>query len=265
MRWRAAVCERQGEALNCFGTRIDTPTLGEAVSQMERWIAAGAGGHCVVFANVHVVMEARRNQEFAAALRGASLALPDGTPLGWVAKLRGVKAEKLSGPDFLIEFCRRTQHKNYRHYFYGAAPGVADELAERLRRQFPEIQIAGTFSPPYRTLTTQEDDAIVQQINATKPDMIWVGLGCPKQERWMQEHASRLCASVLLGVGQAFDIHAGRLKRAPAWMRASGLEWLFRLCSEPRRLWRRYLVYNTGFVLLWLRSIFAHQPEEQGS
>jgi N-acetylglucosaminyldiphosphoundecaprenol N-acetyl-beta-D-mannosaminyltransferase len=149
-------------------------------------------------------------------------------------------------------FCEETSARGYRHFFYGGAPGVAQELAARLMIRFPGLQIAGAYCPPFRPLTQEEDDEVVSLINAARPDIVWVGLGAPKQERWMSEHQSRLAAPILVGVGAAFDFHTGRIAQAPPWMREHGLEWLFRLSREPGRLWRRYLVYGTQFVALVL-------------
>ena len=156
--------------------------------------------------------------------------------------------QRVYGPDLLLDFCRETNEKAYRHFFYGGAPGVPEALAAKLKCQFPLLEVAGTYSPPVRPLTPEEDAGIVDMINRAKADVLWVGLGCPKQECWMYEHREQLRVPVLVGVGQAFDLHAGRLKQAPAWMRGHGLEWLYRLLAEPRRLWRRYLIYNSEFV-----------------
>jgi N-acetylglucosaminyldiphosphoundecaprenol N-acetyl-beta-D-mannosaminyltransferase len=156
--------------------------------------------------------------------------------------------QRVYGPDLLLDFCRETSTKAYRHFFYGGASGVPEALAAKLKCQFPILEVAGTYSPPFRPLTPEEDASIVDMINRAEADVLWVGLGCPKQECWMYEHREKLRVPVLVGVGQAFDLHAGRLKQAPAWMRGHGLEWLFRLLAEPRRLWRRYLIYNSEFV-----------------
>jgi N-acetylglucosaminyldiphosphoundecaprenol N-acetyl-beta-D-mannosaminyltransferase len=142
----------------------------------------------------------------------------------------------------MLALCDRSQVRGYRHFFYGASPEVLDALTERLRARFPALQVAGTYAPPYRRLDAFEDSQIVQLIKQAKPDVVWVGLSTPKQERWMADHVEQLCAPALIGVGAAFDFHSGRKRQAPRWMQRSGLEWLFRLLSEPRRLYRRYLV-----------------------
>jgi N-acetylglucosaminyldiphosphoundecaprenol N-acetyl-beta-D-mannosaminyltransferase len=174
---------------------------------------------------------------------------PDGMPLVWLSRLWGnPSVQRVCGPDLLPACCARGVRTGLRHFFYGAAEGVAGRLAERLRSRFPGLAVVGTYSPPYRPLTAAEDEEVVQRINDAEPDIVWVGLSTPKQERWMAAHVGRLSAPVLLGVGAAFDIHAGLVPRAPGWIQRTGLEWLFRLGAEPRRLWRRYLINNPAFV-----------------
>jgi N-acetylglucosaminyldiphosphoundecaprenol N-acetyl-beta-D-mannosaminyltransferase len=236
-----------------LGIRIDTLTAEDASDRIAAWIDARARGHYVTLTNVHMIVEARQSAEFRSILREASLCLPDGMPLVWIARAHGQGADRISGPDFMIDFCERTAHKRYRHFFYGGAAAVAQQLAVSLKQMLPELEVAGWMSPPFRQLTPEEDEEIVQQINRAQPDVLWVALGCPKQETWMHAHRGRISAPVMLGVGQAFNVHTGRLPRAPKWMRESGLEWLFRLSVEPRRLWRRYLFTNASFVA----SLFA--------
>jgi N-acetylglucosaminyldiphosphoundecaprenol N-acetyl-beta-D-mannosaminyltransferase len=172
-------------------------------------------------------------------------------PLVWLSRLQGFHhVERVYGPDLMLALCERLAAKGYRHFFYGGAEGVPEQLASVLQKRFPGLQVAGTFSPPFRSLTADEDDRIVQMINAAAPDIVWVGLSTPKQERWMAGHRERLTAPVLIGVGAAFDFLTGRKPQAPRWMQRAGLEWLFRLLTEPRRLWRRYLINNPLFVAL---------------
>jgi N-acetylglucosaminyldiphosphoundecaprenol N-acetyl-beta-D-mannosaminyltransferase len=152
------------------------------------------------------------------------------------------------GPDLLLAVCRASTRQGWRHFFYGGGPGVADRMAARLRSRFPALEIAGVYSPPFQPMTAEQDEALLQRIGATGPDIVWVGLGTPKQERWMAAHIGRLSAPVLIGVGAAFDFHAGAKRQAPRWMQRCGLEWSFRLMTEPRRLGKRYLVNNPLFV-----------------
>jgi N-acetylglucosaminyldiphosphoundecaprenol N-acetyl-beta-D-mannosaminyltransferase len=248
----------KGASYRVLGVRFDAVQIPGVIARMEEWIAQREGAHYIAVSNVHVLMEARNSVSFRNVLDGADLCVPDGMPLVWVGRLRGQNLKhRVYGPDLFLSFCRETQAKGYRHFFYGGAAGVAEALAVKLREQFPMLEIAGTYSPPFRPLTPEEDAGVVDMINRASADVLWVGLGCPKQEIWMYEHRERLRVPVLAGVGQAFDIHAGRVRQAPRWMREHGLEWLFRLASEPSRLWRRYLVYNSEFVLSELAEILG--------
>jgi N-acetylglucosaminyldiphosphoundecaprenol N-acetyl-beta-D-mannosaminyltransferase len=232
-----------------LGVNVDAVQIPDAISRIENWIAAGERGRYVTLTNVHAVMEAHHDASFQQVLNQAAMVCPDGMPLVWLGRLRGLGLQRrVYGPDLFWDFCRATQSRHYKHYFYGGAPGVADRLAQQLQQTFPGVRIAGCYSPPFRSLSDAEKSAVVKMINQAAPDLLWVGLGCPKQEFWMHEYAGLLNVPVMLGVGQAFDIYAGNLRQAPGWMREHGLEWLFRLCLEPRRLWKRYLVYNTGFL-----------------
>jgi N-acetylglucosaminyldiphosphoundecaprenol N-acetyl-beta-D-mannosaminyltransferase len=190
---------------------------------------------------MHGISEARRDPYFRKILSVADLVVPDGMPLVWMARLRGIGLpRRVYGPELMETFCRQTGAR-YRHFFYGGAPGVAQRLAQSLEGRFG-ITVAGAYTPPFRALTPLEETELAGRLHAAAPDVLWVGLGTPKQERWMYEHCHKFAVPVMLGVGAAFDLNCGRLRRAPAPMRENGLEWLFRLCMEPRRLWRRYLV-----------------------
>lgn len=236
-------------AFRVLGVRVDAVQIPGVVAQMEAWISHRERSHFIAVTNVHVLMEARHSPFFRRVLDSADLCVPDGMPLVWIGCSRGYPLKhRVYGPDLLLDFCRETNAKGYRHFFYGGAPGVPEALAAKLKPQFPMLEVAGTYSPPFRPLTPEEDARVVEMINRAAPDVLWVGLGCPKQECWMYEHREQLRVPVLVGVGQAFDLHAGLLQQAPVWMREHGLEWLFRLLTEPRRLWRRYLIYNSEFV-----------------
>jgi len=179
----------------------------------------------------------------------AGLVTPDGMPLVWLSRLRGHHhVQRVYGPDLMLACCEASIRNGYRHFFYGGGPGVAERLAKRLGQRFDGLQVVGTWTPPFRDLTTAEEEALIDRIASSKPDIVWVGLSTPKQERWMARYIGRLPAAVLIGVGAAFDMHAGITRQAPRWMQRSGLEWLFRLATEPRRLWRRYLTNNPRFV-----------------
>lgn len=237
-----------------LGTRVNALQIPEVITQMQHWIAARDSCHYIAVTGMHGVTEAKHDPQLRAALASASLVVPDGMPLIWLGRRHGFTLpRRVYGPELMLRFWQETKAAHYRHFFYGGAPGVAEALAEKFTSQFPAHQVAGTLSPPYRELTPAEDREVCSTINASNPDVVWVGLGTPKQERWMRDHQDRLTAPVLVGVGAAFDFHAGRMRSAPAWMGDHGLEWLFRLAQEPRRLWRRYLLRGSEFAVL---SIF---------
>ena len=237
-----------GSRVNVLGVGVSPITKGYALATIERWIAEGRRQYVCV-SGIHGVMESQRDPRLRAIHNGAGLVTPDGMPLVWISRLKGFRhVERVYGPDLMLACCERSVTTGYRHYFYGGGPGVPEQLAERLGARFPGLKVVGCLSPPFRAVTAEEDAAIVDQINRAAPDIVWVGLSTPKQEQWMFTHRSRLQAPVFIGVGAAFDFHAGLKPQAPGWMQRSGLEWLFRLWQEPRRLWRRYLRNNPLFV-----------------
>ena len=201
------------------------------------------------FATAHSLVEAQDRPHLREAL-AAGIVEPDGMPLVWLGRRRAVKVERVCGPDFLPAVVEHGVALGRTHYFYGGGPGVAEALAARLASRFPGVRVAGTFSPPYRELSAAEDRDVVAQINAARPDYVWVGLGAPKQDLWVASHRDALDASVLLAVGAAFDFHAGTRRRAPRWMQRAGVEWVHRLLTEPRRLAGRYTRVNARFVAM---------------
>ena len=228
-----------------LGVHVDAVQIPDVVTQMEDWIANGRVCHSIAFTGMHGISEAKRDSQFKMVVNSADLVVPDGMPLVWLGRLRGHSMRRrVYGPELMETFCRETGSR-YRHFFYGGAAGVAERLATCLQERF-HIVVAGAYSPPFRELAVEENSALIDRVNEAAPDVLWVGLGAPKQERWMHEHRVRLGVPVLLGVGAAFDINSGRLRQAPQWMRENGLEWLFRLAIEPRRLWKRYLVKVTS-------------------
>jgi len=197
--------------------------------------------HYVAVTGMHGIAESRQDGQFRQALNTADLVVPDGMPLVWLGRIHGFGLrDRVCGSELMDSFCRATGSA-YRHFFYGGAPGVAERLAQVLHENHG-IVVAGTYTPPFRALTAAEETELASLVDEASPDVFWVGLSTPKQEKWMYEHRRKLNVPVMLGVGAAFDMNSGNSRRAPAWMRASGLEWLFRLASEPRRLWRRYLI-----------------------
>ncbi len=228
-------------SFHILGVHVDAVQIPNVIRQMEDWIANGRTCHSIVFAGLHSISEANRDSRFKTIVNGADLVVADGMPLVWLGRFHGHSMRRrVYGPETMETFCRETRSR-YRHFFYGGASGVAAILAENLREKF-HIVVAGTYSPPFRELTEDEDRALVDRVNEAAPDVLWVGLGAPKQERWMQEHRTLLRVPVLLGVGAAFNFNSGIVRQAPVWMRESGLEWFFRLLTEPRRLWKRYLI-----------------------
>jgi len=199
----------------------------------------------VCVTGVHGIMEAQDDEALKRIYNEAWLSTPDGMPLVWLGP-PGV--ERVYGPDLMLAVCDAGRTVGLTHYFYGGPPGLAEELRSRLTARFPGLQVVGTYSPPFRPLDAGELATLQADVTRTRPDVMWVGLGAPKQERFMARHAASLDAGVLIGVGAAFDFHAGRTPQAPRWMQRSGLEWFFRLCSEPRRLAPRYFRHNPRFV-----------------
>jgi N-acetylglucosaminyldiphosphoundecaprenol N-acetyl-beta-D-mannosaminyltransferase len=230
-----------------LGVRVSAVQIPDVIRRMEQWITSSERTNYVAVTGMHGVTESQHDARFKNILEQADLVVPDGMPLVWLGRRHGYRLKRrVYGPELMEAFCQQTGSK-YRHFFYGGAPGVADYLA-RLEEERHGIRIAGTYCPPFRELTHEEQHELVEVIQSAKPDVLWVGLSTPKQERWMDEFKNRVRVPVLVGVGAAFDLNSGRLKQAPRWMRERGLEWLFRLLAEPRRLWRRYLVQGSKFV-----------------
>jgi N-acetylglucosaminyldiphosphoundecaprenol N-acetyl-beta-D-mannosaminyltransferase len=236
---------------NLIKTKVNPLSHSQILAKMGEWINSPGAGHTVVVANTHVLMESRQNPVLKQAIQAASLVIPDGMPLVVVARWRGFPLKSRSdGPGLMLKALSEEPGNHWKHCLYGGTP----EVLSTLKSKFPGVIFAGTFAPPFRSLTPSEDDRVVAKINASHADVLWVGLGCPKQEIWMLEHGSKLNVPVMVGVGQAFDILAGVKSRAPLWMQNIGLEWLYRLLLEPHRLWKRYLLYNPWFILLVLRE-----------
>lgn len=232
-----------------LGTRVDALTWSEALERILIW-ASAFESRFICLCNVHSVMTARKDTDLRRALSDADMVAPDGMPVAWTMRLKGIaQQQRIDGPDLMLRICADAVHRKLPIFLYGGSEQTLDLLRTRLLGWFPELIIAGSVSPPYRSLTPQEDQEIIQHIHDSRPAILFVGLGCPKQEKWMAAHRNQIQA-VTVGVGAAFDFHAGTLRRAPPWMQRTGLEWLFRLVSEPRRLWKRYLVANVQFTVL---------------
>jgi len=253
--------------VDVLGVGISAIDPDDALGEVTRWIDNGHQ-HYVCVTGVHGVMESQGDAELLRIHNESGLTTPDGMPMVWAARVAGAKnTKRVYGPDLMLAVCERAAQRGWGCFLYGATDEVLDQLRSNLSGRFPGLKIVGAHSPPFRALTPEEDAAVVREINESGAQIVWVGLSTPKQERWMASHVGRVDAPALFGVGAAFDIHAGNLRQAPRWMQQSGLEWLFRLASEPRRLWRRYAVNNPRFVLAISRrrprmSIAAVVPEK---
>jgi N-acetylglucosaminyldiphosphoundecaprenol N-acetyl-beta-D-mannosaminyltransferase len=234
-----------------------------AVGTIKRWIDT-RDQQFVCVTGVHGVIESYRDGAIRKIHNSAGMVTPDGMPLVWFGHHLGfTQMARVYGPDLMLEVCEFSLRTGYRHFFYGGAPGVPEKLAAELQGRFPGLAVAGTYSPPFGDVSQEEDARIAQIINASRADIVWVGISTPKQEKWMASHTGRVDAPVLIGVGAAFDIHSGLKPQAPAWMRRSGLEWLFRLSTEPKRLWKRYAINNPLFVALAVRQLmFGWNPPQ---
>ncbi len=218
-----------------------------AVERIAELVQKQRGGY-VCFSTVHMIMESFDDPEYAEKVNAADFVIPDGMPLVWMEKLQGEKqAARVRANDLMTQLCDYAEKNDLSVGFYGGKQEVIDAILERARKDFPNLKITYAFSPPFRPLTAEEDEQITTEINAKKPDVLFMGLGCPKQENWMAAHKDKLKA-VMLGVGASFDFFAGNVKESPEWLGKLGLEWLFRLTQEPKRLWRRYLILNPRFV-----------------
>jgi N-acetylglucosaminyldiphosphoundecaprenol N-acetyl-beta-D-mannosaminyltransferase len=245
-----------------LGIPVHAVQIPDVVSTIKTWIPSGRCGQYIAVTSMHGIGESRTDQAYKCALLGADLVVPDGMPLVWLGRWhRYPLKRRVYGPELMETFCRETG-STYRHFFYGGDSGVAERLANSFQQRFRTV-VAGTYCPPFRELTEEELRDVATRIEAAKPDIVWVGLSTPKQEKWIYANRERIRVPVMIGVGAAFDFNCGRIRQAPVWMRERGLEWLFRLSTEPQRLWRRYLVYipkAAALVLLELAGLPVLNP-----
>lgn len=235
---------------------VDVTSYPDAAGRVVNWASHGQSRY-VCAANVHMVMESHDDMAFQKVVNEADLVTPDGVPLVWALKLLGVPdATRVYGPDLTLHVCQRAAEEGIPIGLYGGTPESLEAFVQFLEANYPGIQINCKIAPPFRPLTEEEDVQYTQQINESGVRILFVGIGCPKQEKWMAEHKDKLSA-VMLGVGAAFDFHTGRVKQAPSWMQRVGLEWLFRLMMEPGRLWKRYFKHNPRFVFLFIRQMIS--------
>ncbi len=243
------------EKINIFGVYVHAVNLKLASQFLEKCIELRQKTYVCV-APVSTIVDCQKDKKYRDVVNKAGMVTPDGMPVVWIGKLKGNQTiERTYGPDVMRYFFSLSQDKGYRHYFYGSTPSTLDKLESNLKNTYSRLDIVGSFSPPMRDIGALENQEILNQINKVKPDVLWVGLGSPKQDFWMVNHRDKLDVPVMIGVGAAFDFLAGTKPQAPVWMQRSGLEWIFRLCSEPKRLWKRYLVGNSLFVFLVIKEL----------
>ncbi len=237
-----------------LGIPVSLLDMPHAVDTVLQWVLEGSARY-VCLRDVHGIMCAQEDTELRQIHERAGMVTPDGMPLVWICNWRGHRhVQRVCGADLVAALAEKSAAIGLRHYFYGGKPGVSERMAAKLVARYPGFVVAGTSTPPFSPMTAEEDEAVIQKIVETRPHIVWVGLGTPKQEFWMRDHVGRIPNAILLGVGAAFDFYAGDVKRAPRWMQNSGLEWLHRLASEPRRLWRRYLILAPKFVFKMITS-----------
>lgn len=238
---------------NVLGVGVSAINMEQALRLFEACLGNGARGYVCV-TGVHGVMEAQRDGALREILNRSFLTTPDGMPTVWVGKLQGFSAmDRVYGPDLMERVCRLSAEKGYTHFFYGGGPGTAARLKEVLTARFPGLKVVGTYTPPFRPLNPAEEQELVQRASSVKPDIFWVGLSTPKQEKFMAHYFDKIEAKLMVGVGAAFDYHTGAIKDSPSWMKRAGLQWVHRLAQEPRRLTKRYLRNNPEF--LWKVSM----------
>ncbi len=251
-------------SVDILGSRVHLVSTVRTVDHMERWIRA-RDGQCkrVVVTGFHGLWLAHEDAQLRNVLNGAELWAPDGIAAVWAARARGHRhVERATGEAIMREYFRRAHERGYSSFFYGDTDATLSALRVALMREYPRHKIAGMFSPPFRTLTPDEDRAIVERINDTRPDVLWVGLGMPKQELWIYEHLDRLQVPVAIGVGAAFSFVAGTVSRCPEWIGRLGFEWVYRLFREPKKLWRRDLLAGPRFLIKVGLELFRDQPND---
>jgi N-acetylglucosaminyldiphosphoundecaprenol N-acetyl-beta-D-mannosaminyltransferase len=246
------------EVTDILGVQISAITMDDAVQNIERWIDQRQKQY-VCICTVNNIISAQDDPAYMELVNNAGMRTPDGMPLVWLSHRAGhTHVTRVYGPDLMLEMCARSSTTGHRHFFYGGGPGVVDELTKNLANRYPGLDIVGKYTPGMLALGEMESQDTIDMINASGADIVWVGLNSPKQDWWVANHRHLLNAPVLLAVGAAFDFHSGRVRQAPGWMQRNGLEWLFRLTQDPKRLWKRYVFQNSRFIgllaLNWLRG-----------
>lgn len=237
------------EICNILGVNINVTTMQDTIAIIEREINKLKGEY-ICISNVHTTIISYEDKKYSSIQNNAFMRLPDGKPLSIVSRIRGFnKCERVTGPELMEEIFKISEKRGYTHYLYGSTEETLRLLKENLNKRYPKLNIIGVYSPPFRKLTEDEDREIINRINKSKADFLWVGLGAPKQEIWMSNHKNKV-NSLMIGVGAGFDYHAGTISRAPIWMQKLSLEWFYRLIQDPKRLWKRYLITNSKFIYL---------------
>lgn len=243
--------------VSVLGVQVSITNMQCAVNAADEFIRAGGRGYICV-SGVHGVMESQSDEELMKIHNNSFLTVPDGMPLVWLGKMKGFRSMgRVYGPDFMIELCARAARRGYRVFLYGGVPGVAEDLKDALEKKCFGLNVVGTYTPPFRPLNRIEEAELVARVAECHPEIIWVGLSTPKQERFMSRYLPMLDTRLMVGVGAAFDIHTGRINDSPAWLKACGLQWLHRLLQEPRRLWRRYLYNNPRFLYMVSKDLLG--------
>jgi N-acetylglucosaminyldiphosphoundecaprenol N-acetyl-beta-D-mannosaminyltransferase len=236
--------------INVLGIGVHAVNMASTLDLVGAELAARRKGYVCV-TGVHGIMESLGDPSLRKILNTAFLNVPDGMPLVWVGRTEGFKqTARVYGPDLMFALCELSVREGWTHFLCGGKEGTAEDLKTRLTAQFPGIRVVGTFCPPFRPLNAEEENRLITQVAAVKPDLFWVGMSTPKQERFMAEYLSKLDLGIMLGVGAAFDVHTGRILDSPAWIKRIGMQWLHRLCQEPKRLWRRYAYIVPAFLFL---------------
>lgn len=247
------------DTVDILGVKVSNVNLDLACENIERWIINREKRYVCV-APVSTVVDCQNDNEYRNIINHSGMTTPDGMPLVWIGKMKGSKIiNRTYGPDLMPAFFKLSERKNYSHYFYGGTSESNEILVKNLHQRFPKLKIVGQYAPPFRGTGKMEDQAVLDEINRLDPDCLWIGLGSPKQDYWMAQHRNKINVPVMIGVGAAFDFLAGTKKQAPRWMQKCGLEWLFRLLSEPKRLWKRYVFGNSRFVFLLIKSYFKNK------
>jgi N-acetylglucosaminyldiphosphoundecaprenol N-acetyl-beta-D-mannosaminyltransferase len=251
----------QRKTQSVLGAMIDAVSWDEALERVISWGNSRESKY-VCICNVHSVVTTTSDSEFRQVVNGADMSTPDGAPVAWALRRFGFSDQpRVNGPDLMWKYLAKAEQLGHTVFFYGSTENTLQKLRSVLSKHFPQLKIGGMHSPPFHQLTDNEDEEEIRLINESGAQVVFVGLGCPKQEKWMAAHRGKVQA-VMIGVGAAFDYHAGTIRRAPVWWQQNGLEWLYRLCSEPRRLFKRYMVTNSLFIIGISQQLFTKKPQK---